>query len=147
MYVDIVKSKDTIRIYNFHLASLGVIPDQEYFGHKDSEKLIKRIRKSFRIQQSQIDTLNAHIKQCNYKVVLAGDLNNTAYSWAYKNVKNDLQDTFSETGENFGTTYKFKGFPLRIDYIFVDQKIKITSHKNYGVKYSDHYPVSATIEF
>ncbi len=147
MFVDIVKNDDTLRVYNFHLASLGVVPDEEYFGHKDSEKLVKRLRKSFRTQQNQIDTLNAHIKQCNYKVVLAGDLNNTAYSWAYKNTKNDLQDTFSEAGEGFGTTYKFKGFPLRIDYIFVDQKIKINTHKNYEVKYSDHYPISTTIEF
>ncbi len=147
MYVDIVKNNDTLRVYNFHLASLGVIPDKEYFGHKDSEKLVKRLRKSFRTQQTQIDTLNTHIKQCNYKTILAGDLNNTAYSWVYKNVKKDLQDTFSEEGEGFGTTYKFKGFPLRIDFILVDKNIKINSHKNYEVKYSDHYPVAATIEF
>ncbi len=147
MFVDIVKNNDTLRVYNFHLASLGVIPDKEYFGHKDSEKLVKRLRKSFRTQQTQIDTLNAHIKQCNYKTILAGDLNNTAYSWVYKNVKKDSQDTFSEAGEGFGTTYKFKGFPLRIDYILVDKNIKINSHKNYKVKYSDHYPIAATIEF
>ena len=147
MYIDIVKKKDTLRIYNFHLASLGVVPDKEYFGHKDSEKLIKRLRKSFRTQQLQLDSLNTNIKQCNYKTVLAGDLNNTSYSWAYKNVKNNLQDSFLETGKGFGTSYKLKGFPLRIDYIFVDQNIKINSHKNYEVKYSDHYPISATIEF
>ena len=78
---------------------------------------------------------------------MAGDLNNTAYSWAYKNTKNNLQDTFLEAGEGFGTSYKFKGFPLRIDFIFVDQKIKINTHKKYEIKYSDHYPISTTIAF
>ena len=67
MFVDIVKNKDTLRVYNFHLQSLGVIPDEEYFGHKDSEKLVKRLRKSFRTQQNQIDTLNAHINSAPIK--------------------------------------------------------------------------------
>ncbi len=146
IYTDIVKKNDTLRVYNFHLASLGVVPDKEYFGHKDSEKLIKRLSSSFKIQQKQIDTLNSHIKLCKYKVILAGDMNNTAYSWAYKNIKNSLQDSFLEAGKGFGKTYEFKKFPLRIDYIFVDKSIKITNHKNFKQKYSDHYPISATLE-
>ncbi|MCF6348160.1 MAG: endonuclease/exonuclease/phosphatase family protein [Flavobacteriaceae bacterium] len=147
MYIDIVKKKDTLRIYNFHLESLGVIPNEDYFGHKDSEKLIKRLSSSFKIQQQQIDTLNKNVKNCKYKVILVGDLNNTAYSWAYKNIKNDLQDSFLEAGKGFGKTYEFKRFPLRIDYIFVDENIKVTAHKNFKQKYSDHYPISATVEF
>ncbi len=146
IYADIVKKKDTVRIYNFHLASLGVIPDEDYFGHKDSEKLIKRLRSSFKTQQQQIDTLNHHIKNCNYKVILVGDLNNTAYSWAYKSIKNDLQDSFLKVGKGFGKTYEFKKFPLRIDYIFADKSMKFISHKNLKEKFSDHYPISATLE-
>ncbi len=146
MYVDIVKNTDTLRIYNFHLESLGVIPGEDYFGHKDSEKLFKRLSSAFKQQQQQIDTLNTHIKLCKYKVIVAGDMNNTAYSWAYKNIKNDLQDSFLEAGKGFGKTYEFKKFPLRIDYIFVDKNIKITNHKNFKQKYSDHYPISATLE-
>lgn len=147
IYADIVKKSDTIRIYNFHLQSLGVIPDQDYFGHSDSEKLLQRISESFKQQQLQINVLKKHIKDCKYKVVLAGDMNNTAYSWVYKHTKNDLKDTFLETGEGFGKTYSFNGFPLRIDYIFVDKDIKVQQHKNYTVKYSDHYPIMATVLF
>jgi len=146
MFVDIVKQKDTIRIYNFHMASLGIIPNATYFGHDDSEKLVKQVRQSFKVQQQQIDSLNLHIKNSKYNVILAGDLNNTSYSWAYKNVKNNLKDTFLEAGEGFGTTYIFKKFPLRIDYIFADKNFKINSHQNYDVKLSDHYPIKATLE-
>ena len=32
-YADIIKKKDTLRVYNLHLHSLGLIPDEEYFGH------------------------------------------------------------------------------------------------------------------
>ena len=145
MFIDIVKNRDTLRIYNFHLESLGVIPGKEYFGHKDSEKLVKRLGSSFKIQQRQIDTLNAHIKTCNYKIILAGDMNNTAYSWAYRNSKNDFKDSFLEVGKGFGKTYEFKKIPLRIDYIFADTTMQFIQHKNYTKKYSDHYPVSATI--
>lgn len=146
MFVDIIKKTDTIRVYNFHLASLGIIPDANYFGHDDSEKLVKQVRQSFKVQQQQIDTLNNHIKNSKYKVILAGDLNNTAYSWAYNNVKKNFKDSFLEAGTGFGTTYKFKKFPLRIDYIFADKNFKITDHKNYDIELSDHFPIKATLE-
>ncbi len=146
MYVDIVKNIDTIRVYTFHMASLGIIPDANYFGHDDSEKLVKKVRQSFKVQQQQIDSLNVHIKNTKYKIILAGDLNNTAYSWAYRNVKNEYQDTFLVAGKGFGTTYKFKGLPLRIDYIFADKNFKVNSHRNYDEQLSDHYPIKATLE-
>jgi len=147
IYADVVKNNDTIRIYSFRLESLGVVPDKDYFGHENSERLIKRIRTSFIFQQNQIDALNNHINQCEHKVILTGDLNNTAYSWAYKNIKNNFQDSFLEAGNGFGKTYEFINFPLRIDYIFVDKNIKIIDHQNLGEKYSDHYPIVATLEF
>jgi len=147
IYADIVKNNDTIRVYNYHFTSLGVIPDEEYFGHKDSEKLIKGLRSSFKTQQIQINALNKHIKSCKYKVILAGDMNNTAYSWIYKNTKQNLKDTFLEAGSGFGRTYSFKGFPLRIDYIFAGKDMKVHQHQNYDVKYSDHYPIMATVSF
>jgi endonuclease/exonuclease/phosphatase family metal-dependent hydrolase len=146
IYADVVKNNDTIRIYNFRLESLGVVPNKDYFGHENSEKLIKRLSKSFVAQQKQIETLNNLIKECPYRIIVAGDLNNTAYSWAYKNIKNDLQDSFLEAGKGFGKTYEFKKFPLRIDYIFADKSMKFTNHKNLKQKFSDHYPISAIIE-
>ena len=147
IFADIVKHKDTIRIYNLHLESLGVIPDKDFFGHKDSEKLFKRLNTSFRVQQTEIDTLNYHIEKCKYRVIIAGDINNTAFSWAYKNLKKNRKDSFLEAGSGFGKTYSFKGFPLRIDYIFASESVQINQHKNYTVKYSDHHPVMATLAF
>jgi len=147
IYADIVRKNDTIRFYNFHLSSLGVIPDQEYFGHSNSEKLFKNLRESFTLQQGQIQILNEHIESCRYKVALIGDMNNSAYSWAYKNLKGDLKDSYLEAGNSFGKTYNFKGFPLRIDYIFIDKRLKVKTHQNYKNRYSDHYPIMATVSF
>jgi endonuclease/exonuclease/phosphatase family metal-dependent hydrolase len=147
IFTDIVKNNDTIRFYNFHLESLGVVPDKDYFGHKNSQRLLNRLSQSFKVQQTEIETLKNHIKACKYSVILAGDMNNTAYSWVYKNLKIDLQDSFLETGSGFGKTYSFKGFPLRIDFIFTDKNINIINHKNYQDRYSDHYPIMATVSF
>ncbi|MBJ2175268.1 endonuclease/exonuclease/phosphatase family protein [Aureibaculum sp. A20] len=146
MFIDVLKNKDTIRIYTFHMASLGIVPNQHYFGHDDSEKLVKKVRQSFKVQQQQIDSLNKHINTCKHKVIVTGDLNNTAYSWAYNNVRKNFKDTYLEAGQGFGTTYKFNKFPLRIDYIFVDNHFKVKSHKNYDIQLSDHYPVMATLK-
>jgi len=146
IYVDIVKKNDTFRIYNFRLESLGVVPNKDYFGHKNSEKLIKRVKKSFILQQNQIINLNKHINLSKHKVILAGDLNNTPYSWAYKNIKNKLQDTFLEAGKGFGKTYEFKKFPLRIDFIFVDENIRVIDHENLKQQFSDHYPIVVALD-
>ena len=147
IYADIVKNDDTIRIYTFHLQSLGVNPEKDYFGLNDTEKTYHGLSHSFRIQEVEINALNEHIKACKHKVILAGDMNNTAYSWAYKNLKNDFKDSFLEAGSGFGKTYSFKGFPLRIDFIFTDKKINILEHKNYKVRYSDHYPIMTKVSF
>ena len=146
IYVDIVKKNDTLRIYNFHLETTGVVPEEDYIGIKKSEKLIKRLRNSFKSQQEQIEVLNKHIKESKYKVIVVGDMNNTAYSWAYKNLRNNFKDTFLEAGEGFGKTYEFKKFPLRIDFIFTDKHFHVRSHEILNVKYSDHYPVKAILE-
>jgi len=146
IYTDIVKNKDTIRIFNIHLESLGVDPNQDYLGFEKSENLIKRIRNSFQQQELQIDTLNNSL-QNSYKKIIAGDLNNTAFSWAYKHLKGNFKDSFEQAGYGFGKTYSFKKFPLRIDYCFVDSSFTIKAHTNYSIKLSDHYPVMATVGF
>lgn len=146
IYIDIIKDNDTVRIYNFHLASLGLNADEDNFGYDDSEKLIKRVSSSFKVQQQQIEVLAKHIKSCKYKVVLAGDMNNTSYSWAYRHLRNDLKDSFLEAGKRSGKTYELKNLPLRIDYILTDKSIKVLNHKTYKVEFSDHFPIMASLE-
>ncbi len=144
-FIDILKVDDTIRIYNLHLESLGIKPNKEFLGEKDSEKMIKRLSKSFVKQQEQVEIFNAHKDQCKYKIIIGGDFNNTAYSWAYHKIKGNLKDTFIEAGKGFGKTYDFNKYPLRIDFILVDNNFKINQHINFDVEYSDHYPILAKL--
>ncbi len=145
IFVDILKKRDTIRIYNLHIESLGLNPNKENFGQQNKEKILTRIASEFQKQQDQVERILAHQKKCKYPILVGGDFNNTAYSWTYKNLKSDFKDSYLQAGKGFGRTFSLRGIPLRIDFIFADKILKINQHKNYQVKYSDHYPIMATI--
>jgi len=147
IYVDIVKKHDTLRVYNIHLESLHINPAKENLSKDNSQRLLKRIGKTFSKQQAQVLAIKNHVEKTAYKTVLSGDFNNTAFSWAYRVLNADFNDAFSKAGKGFGTTYSFKHLPLRIDFIFVDRDINILNFKNFNVKYSDHYPIESRIEF
>lgn len=143
IYADVVKGKDTLRIYNVHLQSLHINTDVEKLKNENSERLMKGIGKTFTMQQLQVELFLEHKKKCPYKVIVSGDFNNTAFSYVYKQIKGDLNDAFNEAGNGFGRTYDFKFFPTRIDFIFSDPSFAVNGFKTYNKKYSDHYPIKA----
>lgn len=150
IFIDIIKNSDTIRVYNLHLESLG-IKEQNIelngLNENESKKIIKRLEAAFIKQQSQVEQFIEHKNNCNYKVIICGDFNNTAYSWAYHHVKGDLKDTFLEAGKGFGKTYSFLKYPLRIDFILADKKFKVNYHQNFNKGLSDHEPILARLSF
>ncbi|GAA4813453.1 hypothetical protein GCM10023330_21420 [Litoribaculum gwangyangense] len=145
IFVDIVKGKDTIRVYNVHLQSLRINTQIDSLKNEDSERLFNRIETGFSMQQFQTELLLKHKGTCQYKVVICGDFNNTAFSYVYRKIKGDLKDTFKEAGHGFGRTYDFKFFPLRIDFIFSDEAFAVNGFKTFEEVYSDHYPIMATL--
>ncbi|MBV7267871.1 endonuclease/exonuclease/phosphatase family protein [Winogradskyella luteola] len=147
IFVDVVRAKDTIRIYNLHLQSSGVNTDVDELKKGSSEQLFKQVGTTFKAQQQQVELFLAHKAKSPYKTIVTGDFNNTAYSYVYREIKgNDLVDTFEEAGNGFGKTYDFKYFPLRIDFILADKRFSINGFKTYnGLKLSDHYPIKATL--
>ena len=74
-------------------------------------------------------------------------MNNSAFSYVYRNIKGNLQDAFVVAGRGFGKTYDFKYYPARIDYIFFDNRFKIYSFENHTeIIDSDHFPIVAKFE-
>ncbi len=145
IYADIVKGIDTIRIYNVHLQSSGINADVENLKNENSERLLKRVAKTFKMQQSQADLFISHKDKSPHKIIICGDFNNTPYSYVYRKVKGNLVDAFEEAGNGFGRTFDFKYFPVRIDFILVDESFKVNGFKNHEQKLSDHYPISAKV--
>lgn len=148
VFVDVVKAKDTIRIYNVHLQSAKINTEIDYINSQYSRDVfLKRVKEAFIMQQSQVELFLEHKSKCPYKIIVAGDFNNTAYSYSYKEILgDDLKDAFEKAGNGFGKSFDFKFFPLRIDFILADKRFKINGFKTYSdINLSDHYPVKATL--
>src|SRR5690606_8039178 len=141
IFADIVKGKDTIRIYNLHLQSLKIDTNVEKLKQENTSHLFNRVGSTFKMQQTQAELFLKHKQDCKYKMIVTGDLNNTAYSYVYRHIKDNLQDAFIEAGNGFGRTYDFKFFPVRIDFMFADNAFSVNGFKTYKERYSDHYPI------
>lgn len=145
IFVDIVMHTDTVRVYNVHLESMRINTKVESLKKEDSERLFKRIGTTFKMQQFQSELFLKHKNECKYKMIICGDFNNTAFSYVYRKIRGDLNDTFKEAGNGFGRTYDFKFFPVRIDFIFADDEFAVNGFKAYNDHYSDHYPIMTTL--
>jgi len=142
---DVVKGKDTIRIYNMHLQSLSVIPSLIYLKETDKDVLRSRMSSRFIEQQEQVATIMNHKKKSKYPVVISGDFNNTPFSYVYHELSKNMYDAFVEAGNGLGTTYFFDSYPMRIDYILTSKELEVLKFETIKETFSDHYPITATI--
>nr|WP_314865894.1 endonuclease/exonuclease/phosphatase family protein [uncultured Flavobacterium sp.] len=155
IFADIKKGKETIRVYNMHLQSIKISPDVteinddiNVINQSKSQKLFNRISKAFKQQQQQAELFKEHKNNCQYPLIICGDMNNSAFSYVYRNIKGKLRDSFEEAGKGFGATYKFRYYPARIDYIFADEKMKVKKFESFpNFENSDHYPIMAKLSF
>ncbi|QTD38127.1 endonuclease/exonuclease/phosphatase family protein [Polaribacter batillariae] len=146
IYADVVKQKDTIRVYNLHLESLRIKPNEENFGQENSEKLLKRVTNSFKKQVEQTNLFLTHEQQWKGKKIICGDFNNTAYSWVYNQITKSKKDAFTEAGQGLGKTFNY-WFPMRIDFILTDENAIVNQFKSFSEKFSDHFPIQAKINW
>jgi len=154
IYSDIVNSRDTIRVYNIHLASNWFRPSEYSFMKSpslDKEELKKnvmsigeRLKNSFAKRAEQVKSIKTHINKCPYSVIICGDFNDTPNSYAYHQLSKGLKDAFVEKGLGLGRSYNGKFPSLRIDYILYSSDLNIHSFDTKDVKLSDHYPIVAS---
>lgn len=149
IFADIKVKQDTIRLYSIHLESLRISVDVSeinkdinIINQQKSGRIFRQISKGFRNQQLQSELIVAHQKSCVYPIILCGDMNNSAFSFVYQNIRGNLQDAFAVAGKGFGKSYNFKYYPARIDYIFADKRFDIQRFDNFtNIVDSDHFPI------
>ncbi len=152
VYADIIKDKDTLRIYSMHLQSIKISTDIEEeeiqkMNESKTKYIFRKISSAFTKQQEQALLLKQHYTDCKYRKIICGDMNNSAFSFVYRTIKGSMQDAFESNGEGFGKTYNFKYYPARIDYIFTDKNIQINSFETLNDFYnSDHFPLISRLE-
>ena len=162
VFADIIKGKDTIRIFSVHLQSFGfgireyktlqtvkVTTDEKM---NESRYLLKKMKNTFNVHGLQADFLSRLLSASPYPYILAGDLNDVPGSYAYMSVRGNHKDAFLEKGFFLGSTFTssfsflLKSIPtLRIDYIFHPSDFSTIQYKRGGVGISDHYYLLADL--
>lgn len=145
IFVDAKIGGDTLRVYNLHLQSMGILPSVEYLQDGNKNRLRQRMAAGFVKQQEQAADIRSHIDKSPYPSILSADLNNTPYSYVYRKIGDDFNDAYYEWGRGLGTTFSFDSYPLRIDYIFASEEFEIGGFKTIKKTFSDHYPIMATL--
>jgi endonuclease/exonuclease/phosphatase family metal-dependent hydrolase len=162
IFADIVKGKDTIRVYNGHIGSIRLqYADYLFLGDENQEKYARRQGKEQNIQNRMIVAYRkrAHqtilmleeIAKSNYPVILCVDLNDVPVSYAYRQVSKQLTDAFTVSGSGIDGTYIGDNFfnrifPVnRIDYVFYSPEFLSTNFITHTEDLSDHRAVSVQV--
>ncbi len=157
---DVKIGKDTIRIINMHLESIKFGKEDYTFVNEvtnaqtANEKFKKgflaifgKMKSAYLKRAPQIEVVTKFVQSSPYPVILTGDFNDTPVSYSYRQIANELDDTFVDAGKGLGQTHSQIISMLRIDYIFHSEKFKTIEHRTIDKDYSDHYPVVARFEF
>jgi endonuclease/exonuclease/phosphatase family metal-dependent hydrolase len=156
IYTDIKIEQDTIRIYNVHLESIGLSPEDYVFIDgifkgdngkisQDGKRIMRRIKSASIARAQQARDLAAHISQSPYPVILTGDFNDTPVSYVYNKLRNQLHDAF-HSGFGLGKTYTGIFPTFRIDYILHSDHFTSSGFTTGNQEYSDHFPIYTTLQ-
>jgi endonuclease/exonuclease/phosphatase family metal-dependent hydrolase len=156
IYADIVKEKDTFRIYNAHFQSVRLqLEDYKLFGETDSifvghnksntKKLIKKLNYAFKKRADQALIVKKHMNLSPYPVILCGDFNDTPMSYSYNCFYGNYIDAFRKSGSGIGRTFAGKVPAGRIDYIFHSKDLNSSNFKIQKEVHSDHLAISCEI--
>ncbi len=157
IYTDVIINRDTVRIYNVHLASIhfgkkeykfidDIIHDKSTEEIEGSKNILRHLKLAFVKRSEQVAIVSEHIAACKYKKIVCGDFNDTPSSFAYRKIKGDMQDAFMESGSGIGRTYAGKLPALRIDYILYSENFESYNYKHFPETYTDHYPISCYLK-
>lgn len=157
IYTDVIIDNDTVRVFNIHLASIKLKPEdldfvinpetensEELKSH--SSEIYRKLLLAYELREKQLGYLLKKIKATNFDIILCGDFNDTPSSWAYGQLNNYLDDSFVEKGMGIGRTYAGPLPFLRIDYILATEGYRTFGFTRHDLKKSDHYPISAIIQ-
>ncbi|MFN4313869.1 MAG: endonuclease/exonuclease/phosphatase family protein [Chitinophagaceae bacterium] len=153
MHADIKVNDDTIRVYTTHLQSVQFKKGdyqriEEIKSGEDglvgnSKTIFSKLRTGFSNRKIQVDIINQVLNDSPYPVIFCADLNDVPNSYAYYQVKADMQDAFLKKGFGIGRTFNALSPTLRIDYILADDAFDIRQFKRIVRDYSDHYMLVA----
>ena len=153
LQADIKIKKDTVRVINVQLQSMGIRINRVLEAKKDEElvkkeakTIVTQLKNGFEQRSVQVKALERMIERSPYPVILCGDFNEIPYGYAYGRVRKQLTNAFETSGTGFGFTYNKAPRYIRIDNQFYsDKKVSNTAFKTFNaIPFSDHYPIWAS---
>jgi endonuclease/exonuclease/phosphatase family metal-dependent hydrolase len=154
IFTDIKMKGDTVRVYNCHLQSYGIRPEDysmidsmsfHNINIDEMRALGGKLKHGYKLRSVQVGILKKHIDECRHPVIVCGDFNDTPISFTYQKIVAGLADAFVESGKGVSNTYRGKLPSYRIDYIMHSPVFKSYNYKRHRVNYSDHYPISSDL--
>lgn len=155
IFADVVKGKDTFRIYNVHLQSIKFQQDDYALfdpdGLKDKQTksalklMLEKLKTAFPKRADQAIKVVEHMQQSPYEVIVCGDFNDTPLSYCYNTFYSHYTDAFRNSRAGIGVTYAGRVPAGRIDYIFHSRKLESA---DFGIQehvYSDHRAIHCRI--
>ena len=154
--IDVAKDNDTFRVFNTHLQSLKFsdesrqyIEDPTLRGEIDiakSKNIISKFKTGFAKRKLQSERVKKSMNESPYKVIICGDFNDVPNSYAYNTIGKGLKNAYAEKGTGIGRTFSSISPTLRIDNIFVDNKLMVEQFIRIKKKLSDHFPIIADVQ-
>jgi len=145
-YADVLIEKDTVRIINVHLESMGLSTMGR--GRDMSIKtaamvILNKLKTGVFERSRQIKQLAAFIDETRYPVLCLGDFNDLPYSYTYQFLRKKMKNSFEESGTGTGFTYNGRRLSgLRIDNQFYSPGLNCVEFETLdSVKFSDHFPL------
>lgn len=155
IYTDVLIAKDTVRIFNVHLQSYNINPDNysiidspgitEDEDIKEMREMGSKFKKAFQMRAEQVREIEKYINDSPYHVLVCGDFNDTPASFSYKKLRGSLKDAFVCSGKGIGRTYIGKLPSFRIDYILHSKGFDSYNFETIDFVMSDHLPVSCEL--
>lgn len=140
IYTDLNINGKITRVYNIHLASMN-LELRENTGLSKIWYIFKRLKFGAIERNQQINKLISHTKSSPHPFIICGDLNETPYTFNYREMSRAYSNTFEEVGRGFGFTLNEIPYWLRIDHQFHSDDIKAIRHEvDRKMNISDHFP-------
>jgi len=158
IFSDVLVGSDTIRVYNVHLQSISFSKEDNKFLDEvvseknatneleNSKSILRRLKRAFVKRSRQADMVALHMSTSPHRIIVCGDFNDTAASYVYHRLSQNLNDAFIQKGAGFGRTYAGEWPQFRIDYILYNKDLVCIDYKRDEETFTDHYPVTAYFE-